>query len=314
MKNLKFLFGLILLISIATTSCQKDSNLYLEDDYEIDFEDDQIGNDSQDNEGGDGAITLYKVTNGQLIKVKDFEVASNLQAFQADTEKHERMWELFTRLVPTNQLHFFTEFEIVYGNNDLLGYVAPINNDLSQWKMGLAIEAATGLETINLQNDFVYTMIHEFAHVLTLNNTQITAGMNNCPDFHTGEGCSKQNSYINRLFQLGWADIYDEFQNANNPDEFYFKYEDRFVTDYAATNPGEDVAEVFTTFVVMDDIPTGNTIADQKVKLMYEFPELVQLREHMRAQPLGRAMKPGSWTKKKCGTKCSHFKMIAEQN
>ena len=318
MKSLKFLFGLILFVAIAATSCSDQSNLYYEDDLEIDFEDDQVGNgntNTQTGESSEGAITLYKVTNGQLIKIKDFEVASNLQAFQADTEKHERMWELFARLVPTDQLQYFKEFEIMYGNHELLGYVAPLNdNDLSSWKMGLAIEAATGLETIDLQNDFVYTMIHEYAHVLTLNNTQVTVGMNNCPNFHTGEGCAKQNSYINRIFDLGWADIYDEFQNTNNPDNFYFKYEDRFVTDYAASNPGEDIAEVFTTFVVSDNAPTGNTIADQKVKLMYEYPELVELRDHMRMQPHVRAMKPGTWTKKKCGTKCSHFTKIAEGN
>ena len=314
MKNLKFLFSLILFVAIATTSCTDQSNLYYEDDLEeIDFDDDQVGNGNEGTEESDGAITLYEVNNGQLVKVKDYDVSGNLLAFQSDTEKHQAMWEFFVKLVPTNQLQYFKEFEVFYGANELLGYVAPLSdNDLSKWKMGLAIEAANGLETIDLKNDFTYTVIHEFAHVLTLNNTQVDVNQNNCSNFHTGEGCSKDNSYINRLFELGWADIYDEFQNANNPDDIYFKYEDRFVSDYAATNPGEDVAEVFTTFVVSDNAPTGNTIADQKVKLMYEYPELVQLRTHLRAQPHVRAMKPGSWTKKKCGTKCSHVRMIAE--
>ena len=313
MKNLKLIIGLVLFFAIATTSCTKDSNLFYEDDQEIDFEDDQIGNGNEGSETSEGAITLYNVVNGQLEKVKDYPVTGNLKTFQNDIEKHQAMWKFFTKLIPTDQLQYFKKFEIFYGANELLGYVAPLNDgDLSQWKMGLAIEAANGLERVDLQNDFTYTAIHEFAHVLTLNNNQITVGMNNCSNFHTGEGCSKSGSYINRLFELGWTDIYEEFQNSNNPDELYFKYEDRFVTDYAATNPGEDIAEVFTTFVVTDNAPTGNSIADQKIRLMYEFPELVQLRDHMRKQPHVRAMKPGSWTKKKCGTKCSHVKMIAE--
>jgi len=60
------------------------------------------------------------------------------------------------------------------------------------------------------------------------------------------------------------------------------KYKDRFVTDYAATNPGEDIAEVFATFVTQADQPRGNSIADQKIKLLYDFPELTQLRDKIR--------------------------------
>ena len=49
------------------------------------------------------------------------------------------------------------------------------------------------------------------------------------------------------------------------------------MTDYAATNPGEDIAESFTSFV-MEPKPDGDTIAEEKVLFFYEYPELVQLR------------------------------------
>jgi hypothetical protein len=57
---------------------------------------------------------------------------------------------------------------------------------------------------------------------------------------------------------------------------------DQFVTDYAATNPAEDLAETFTIFVT-EDRPTGDTIADQKVQLLWADADLVELRAQIRS-------------------------------
>ena len=80
---------------------------------------------------------------------------------------------------------------------------------------------------------------------------------------------------------MGWKDIIEQ-HNFEFPEETYTKYPDRFHSDYAATNPGEDVAEVFSHFVMLNDIPAGKTIADQKIKLFYKYPELVILRDKIR--------------------------------
>ena len=65
--------------------------------------------------------------------------------------------------------------------------------------------------------------------------------------------------------------------------EFYERNRDAFVTDYAASNPAEDLAEVFATFVT-EPRPTGSTTADRKVELLWADPELVELREQIRAR------------------------------
>ena len=62
--------------------------------------------------------------------------------------------------------------------------------------------------------------------------------------------------------------------------EFYAKYPDQFVSEYAATNPVEDIAESWTEFV-MRPKPTGTSIADQKVQFFYEYPELVETRRQI---------------------------------
>ena len=302
MKQFKMYFLCTLLSLVAFTSCQKNNDFINE--YS-DSETSQTDNDNSYDTSEDGGLTLYRVNGNDIEKIKDYQVGKKYKPFQQDVAKHLAMWKYFTKMIPYEDRMRIVEFEIFYGEGELLGYVTPINeNDLSKWKMGLAIDAATDIETIDLKNDFAYTVIHEYGHVLTLNESQVKTGQNNCSEFDTGEGCSFAQSYINKIFELGWEDIYPEFQKIN-PDDynamdiFYDKYKSRFVTPYSATNPGEDIAEVFTYFVVQDERPVGNTIADQKVQLFYQFPELLQLRKEIRKSPIVRAMKPGAWVNNK---------------
>lgn len=329
MKNVRLKLVAILAVFVFFTACQKEefdfNNKFEDTEFieesgvedngfdqadDIDFDD----NDDTDfdNEGeGDGTLTTYKVDGDNIIRVKDHTVSNDLLSFQQDKQKHQEMWSYYIRLIPTKYRTKIVEFVVIHGRGELGGYVAPIDeNDLSRWRMGLSIDLAEDLGAINISEDFAYVTIHEVGHVLTLNDEQVAAGNEgNCSTFHTGEGCSFRESYINELYELGWKDIYQEFQNVESEaqrEAFYNKYQDRFVTEYAATNPGEDVAEVFAVFVTQDDQPTGNSIADQKVRLMYNYPELVDLRNSIRKDPVLRAMQPGSW--KRIGCKHKHGK------
>ena len=146
----------------------------------------------------------------------------------------------------------------------------------------------------------------EFAHLLTLGPDQVTPSLpvfNNpddddifyqeasaCPQYFPGEGCALPDAYINAFYDLFWADIHEEWQDINlieddeqyyeALDEFYYAFKDRFVTDYAVTNPEEDIAETFT-FFVLTTRPTGTKNSDEKIRFFYSYPELVQLREHI---------------------------------
>ena len=61
----------------------------------------------------------------------------------------------------------------------------------------------------------------------------------------------------------------------------YEKYQDQFVSMYSSTNIDEDIAESWTEFVLTEK-PSGETISEQKILFFYGFPELVELREHIR--------------------------------
>jgi hypothetical protein len=308
MKRVNWYFKhsfLLLFVLFIASSCEK-QELYIDDNGNIIDNNDGNGNDGNTAQGEEGALSLYAINGNDITKIKDYQVSNDLLSFQQDVVKHQDMWAYFTQLIPLNARVEIVEFEVIHGGGELLGYVTPIDEtDLSRWRMGLAIDAIGDLSQVDLKTEFAYTSIHEYGHVLTLNDKQVDAakGQGSCGTFHTGEGCSNSNSYINELYNIGWADIIDEFNaisNENQAEDFYNKYQDRFVTPYAASNPGEDVAEVFSVFVTADNPPTGNTIADQKVKAMYNHPELVALRDEIRKDAIIRAMRPGSWRKPKC--------------
>jgi hypothetical protein len=65
-----------------------------------------------------------------------------------------------------------------------------------------------------------------------------------------------------------------ETRGSGDPNEF--------VTEYAATNIGEDMAETFAYFVLRPK-PSGSAVKDQKILYYYQFGELVSLRDRMRA-------------------------------
>jgi len=320
MKNVMLNLLVLMVLTFSITSCQQEG---FYDDFDDDFQDeftdgDFGGQDSDDSEGGfegDGStslLTSYAINGESIDRIKDHNVPSNMLSFQQDYAKHLDMWAYFTQLIPANERVEFTEFVVFHGSGQLLGYVEPINyEDLSKWRLALAIDQAGDLSEVDLREEFAYTAIHEFAHMLTLNDEQVDAGgnENSCAHYFPGEGCSKSNSYINALFELGWEDIYEEFLDLNEDGyEMYQRYPERFVTDYAATNPAEDIAEVFSVFVTQENIPSGNTLADKKVKMMYEYSELVTLRDEIRNNPLLRRIKPGSWVKdgkiKRCRRGC----------
>lgn len=280
------LIAFVLLLS----ACNKDN-------FDEDFSDEDLFEEpTTPSEDEEGALTLYQVTEDQIDRIKDYPVSKELLPYQQDYAKHFKMWDFVTRLLPLEERDKIAEFEVFHGNGDLLGYVAPVDDqDLSRWRFGLAIDAAEELEVINFKDLFTYVTIHEYGHVLSLNDEQIKIGdEGNCNNYFTGEGCSRADSYINRLFELGWKDIYKEL-TEDNADVIYEKYQDRFVTDYAATNPGEDFAEVFSFFVTQEEAPRGQKLADQKIRLLYEFPELVSLREQIRGNGTTLSLRAGSW-------------------
>lgn len=280
MKKCILLF--LVVIGLSFTACEKE--YYEPFNEEGDERIENTDGEGDDDEVEEGALTLYSISGDEITKIRDYAVPPRLKPYQEDEARHQEMWKFYTRLIPAAARTKIVEFEVLL-SDELGGYVEPLDeNDLSRWKMGLSIDVAGDLTTIDFNEEFTLLVLHELAHVLTLDDSQVAVGgdEDSCNEFFTGEGCSRSNTYINRLFDLGWADIYDD-HNPDQPENTYNRYPDRFVTEYAATNPGEDIAETFSFFVTLPNRPAGMSLADKKIQLLYEFPELVDLRQSIRA-------------------------------
>ena len=320
MRNFKNIFLVVLLaISISVfNACSKDE-IVIPSSSVIDNTNsgsgtngDSSGN-SQD-EGNQGEITLYKVEGDNITKIKDYKVSGVNLEYQKDLAKHNQIWDLVKKIVPKNQRDKMGEFLIYNGEvTGSAGFVSQIKQDLSSWVMGIAINYAYE-GGFNAGGELAYTIIHEFGHILTLEKSQVDASITqaNCKNYFPGEGCAKDNSYINELYSNYWKDIWSEYEQAqndqNSQQQFYTKHSERFVTQYASTNPGEDIAEVFATFVTKKEKPKGSTIADKKILLMYNRTELVDFRNHIRTnlqlRGIGNTLafelpEPGKWKQAK---------------
>ena len=262
--------------------------------------------------GGDPELpTIARYTLDSNLDLQLAGLDENQPNAQIDQTRHQEIWQFLRRVLPADimqadvsEYHIFTD-----GTDGTLAYVSPLDDDANHWLIGIDIQDAGTSGKVNTR-DFVHTTIHEFTHILTLENGQvppdtslsreeIDAGVESevalaCTTFYSGEGCALANSYINQFFDKFWADVYyNEFQDvlwAETNEEyeeaiivFYDDRPDWFVTEYAATNPGEDIAESFTYFVLQDK-PTGDSIADQKVRFFYDYPTLVNIRTHMRSE------------------------------
>jgi hypothetical protein len=247
-------------------------------------------------------LVTYAV-DGDSISVYDMPpVPDELDPYQQDIARHHELWNFVTRLVPLDYRRQVVFFVITTdGTYGTLGAVEPTDNP-ETWSLYVDILDAESFP------DLAATLIHEIGHLLTLNTTQVVTDWEvfnepwneeayaradaACDTYFVFEGCSYPDSYLNQFFERYWQAIYPEWQEINQEedeeilknllDEFYGRYPDQFVSDYAATSPEEDIAESFLYFVLAP-APAGKTIAEEKILFFYEFPELTALRDTMRA-------------------------------
>jgi hypothetical protein len=245
------------------------------------------------------SLVAYRVERENLLDPYYYEdVPADLQDEQQDTETHRRIWMYFLSLIPGDSRGFIAEYTVFTdGLGGTLAAVSQTDSDPQAW--ALHVDTAD----ISNKHELTYTLVHEFAHLLTLGPNQVVpsiAVFNNpddnnlyfeeiagCPNYFPGEGCANPGSYINAFFYEFWEGIHEEWNAINlevdedlyyeKLDAFYYKYEDRFVNSYAATSPEEDIAESFT-FFVFSPKPAGDSVAREKLLFFYRYPELVQLR------------------------------------
>lgn len=189
---------------------------------------------------------------------------------------HAAAWERFTQLVPAEYRRNVTSFEAIVGEAD--GQVYPNDTELTTWTLALARNSDPRILDA--------TVIHELAHLLTLRPGELRPATgpqveDHCATYFTGEGCVLRGSLLDGFIRRFWdEEALAGLETVSATDRFQAEPR-HFVTDYAATNPGEDIAETFVDFVYRPrDIP--ETVAEEKIAYLWQRPELVELREVIR--------------------------------
>ncbi len=228
-------------------------------------------------------------------------VPSSLQKLQQDTAPQEKIWDYFAAIIPANQRQELVAYLVsTDGRGNMLASVEQSSNRPGSW--GLNIDIADASQP----RDLTFSLLHEFGHLLTLNESQVTPDLTFlahpddlqlyeqeaalCPQFFASSGCSKPKSYLNQFFDQFWPKIYAEWQKVNAEkdksnyssllEKFYQKHPTQFNTPYSATSPEEDIAESWAYFVLTPK-PASDSIAHRKLLFFYNFPELVDLRSQI---------------------------------
>jgi hypothetical protein len=251
-------------------------------------------------------LATYSVQGNAIVAPVFDTIPSDLKDEQQDVAPQLDAWQIFAGLIPPEDRQMVKEF-IVFtdGSENTLAAVDQTKNDPKQWMVEVDVADLADKDAL------LFTLIHEYGHLLTLNASQVTPDAEilknpedlslqeskaaTCPTYFPGGGCSLPNSYMNAFYQRFWVDINDEWKKIDALQyeddlspyyaglyNFYISHRDRFVDDYATTHPTEDIAESFAYFV-FSPRQSGNSIRDQKVAFFYDYPELVTLREKILA-------------------------------
>ncbi len=233
--------------------------------------------DHGDDEGHDHGVDEAPLASAEV----DGDRLDTSGMSQEVAEQALAIWNRFVELVPADQRQMVSSFELL-GEDYQGAHVYPEDDDPSRWILGVGL---------GLGDDLDYVLIHEFGHLLTLQAEEVPPSADNgsCPTYHTGEGCALRGStmaeFVKRFWPQEMRDAIEELYASEDEaafEAFYQERKDQFVTDYAATNPAEDLAETFAHFVT-EDRPTGTTIADEKVRMLWADADLVELRSQIRS-------------------------------
>ncbi len=188
---------------------------------------------------------------------------------------HAGAWERWVELVPSSARWRVGRFDAIDGANE--GQVEPISDSLQVWSLRIAELDDRVLDV---------ALIHELGHLVSLGPTEVVPATDrsvkqNCVTYFSVEGCAIPGRVFERFVSTFWDGEGSWGESQAAADERHRQQPGSYVTAYAATNPGEDIAETFVFFIYRLR-PTETSVADEKIALLWEFPELVELRQILR--------------------------------
>jgi hypothetical protein len=206
---------------------------------------------------------------------------------------HQEVWDSFVGIIPIGARKDFALYMVANDDNwDTAAHVVQNETDNTKWDLTVNLDAFY-IDGVFDTSEWLATLIHEFSHVLTLSKTQmqyyplsenesfIEKFEENCKTNLLQEWCLYEIAYLDDFIDIFWSDTVFTEKVRNEEVNAYSGNENNFVTEYAATNPWEDIAESFTYFV-LEPKNTDSSWATKKKNFFYNYKELVSLRKQIR--------------------------------
>ena len=253
-------------------------------------------------------LISYTITDGELTRPSLYEVEAENLVAQSARRQHEAIWNYARAIFASESNHLRTFTVFTDGEDEAMASIFQMHTDPYAWTLAVDFHDAVDPEGKLLKSELAYTLVHEFAHLLSLNHEEVEVdasffGMEEdealfeaqqmaCETLFLQEGCAGPDSLINEFYEFFWLEIEAAFEtvDAIEDDEtrdeakavFYASNRDQFVSPYAATNVTEDFAESWTHFILYER-PEGDRIVDDKIKFFYGHDELQALRTQIRS-------------------------------
>lgn len=237
----------------------------------------------------EAVLGVYRVQNSELNPC-DPQWLAPMKKSKQQEELVLQIWDRVHSLIPEDLLARVTEYAAVTdGEDNTMAYVYPVEEDLKKWRLTidyLDFLDAEGQMSFDLADE---TLLHEFGHILSLNETQMDAEASGTLQLEEGNLGAK--SYLNRFYQRFWRkyEAEREVMQADGITEeanfdFYLAHDEEFLNDYAATSVAEDFAESFAHFILREQPCSAVSGADEKIIFFYQFSELVKMRTQIQKE------------------------------
>ena len=223
-------------------------------------------------------LASYNVNNKKIINTP-IKCVTPDSITEQDEQKYQNIFKTIFDILPEGAMDNFNRFEVSSdGPDNLLAYVISSDDEGKKWTISV------DPTDVGDKENFVDTIIHEYFHFYTLNHNEVS--YNSEPTRSTyfdQEIVSKDTSIINAFYNNYWRILNEENISVESIDTYLFhlRHSKSFVSEYATTNVGEDIAEAFVSFVTKDKF-TDNSIKSQKSNFFYNYPELVKIRDEIR--------------------------------
>lgn len=227
-------------------------------------------------EGTQNHLAVYQIQKDYSITYQKGR-ASGLKDLNLKKQRELAVhWEEIKSILPEKSLNQFKYFAVTSdGEWGTCAYVMRIDSTGENWCISIdpADQTDDGL--------FPYTIVHEYAHYLSLNEKQVeyydTDVAYPIARYWDYECIANENSYLQAYYNEFWKPILMDWMINSENVYFYTRHQNEFVTEYAATDCTEDFAESFAGFVLEKKAKTAQL--QRKYDFFERYPEFIELRK-----------------------------------